>query len=170
MVSPGVMAGVGENERETETAADDADTVLGRVHKEHYERLVSLARLLLDRRDDAEEAVQEAFVRTYVRWDRLHTPADPVAYLRQAVVNLSRHGLRRRHHLLRPVAVESAPAADTSVVVDESRRAVAAAVGQLPRGSGSVSCCATSSTAPPPRLRPRSASLRARSRPTSTEL
>jgi RNA polymerase sigma-70 factor (sigma-E family) len=72
------------------------DEVLARCYAEEYERLVGLARILVDRRGDAEEIVQEAFVRTYAGWRRVRDPRDPGPYLRQTVVNLARTGLRRR--------------------------------------------------------------------------
>lgn len=58
--------------------------------------LVGLARLLLDDAAQAEDVVQEAFVRTYARWDRVWDREDPLPYVRRAVVNLARSGLRRR--------------------------------------------------------------------------
>ncbi len=62
----------------------------------HYSRLVAGARLLLDTTDDAEEAVQEAFCRTLATWTAAGRTDDPLPYLRTAVANLGRTGLRRR--------------------------------------------------------------------------
>ena len=42
-----------------------AEDTLRRVYEVEYTRLVGLARLLVDRREDAEEVVQEAFARTW---------------------------------------------------------------------------------------------------------
>ena len=55
----------------------------------HYSQLVGLARLLLDDRGQAEEVVQEAFVRTYTGWKRVRRKEDPLPYLRSTIVNLA---------------------------------------------------------------------------------
>jgi RNA polymerase sigma-70 factor (sigma-E family) len=114
---------------------DDRDAVLGAVFRESYARLVGLAALLLDDRGHAEEVVQEAFARTYVAWPRLRDQSDPLPYVRRAVVNLARGGLRRRltirrHSPLAPVAI---PSPETDVIADEQRQQITAAVAALPR-------------------------------------
>jgi len=114
--------------------ADAADDALGRVYREHYGALVGLARLLVDERGLAEEVVQEAFARTWAGWRRLHDPADPLPYVRRAVVNLARGKLRHRR-VVRFRRVEAVPdemSAEARVVRDEVRRAVLDAVGALP--------------------------------------
>lgn len=63
---------------------------------EHYPGLCRLAWLLLGDRHQAEEVVQEAFLRTFTRWRSLRQPDRAQWYLRTAVVNLSRSRLRRR--------------------------------------------------------------------------
>lgn len=62
----------------------------------HYAGLCRLATLLLDDPGQAEEAVQEAFLRTFVGWKRLRHPERAGAYLRAAVVNQCRSRGRRR--------------------------------------------------------------------------
>ncbi len=113
-----------------------ADEALSTVFYERYSSLVGLARLLLDRREDAEEVVQEAFARTLEGWDRLRTPGDPYPYVRTAVVNLARSGLRRRvmarRRVLEAVPADAAPA-DVAVLASESRREVIDAVRSLPQ-------------------------------------
>lgn len=119
---------------EAEHAMRDRD-VVSAVFVERYGSLVGLARLLLDRREDAEEVVQEAFARTLEGWGRLRTPDDPYAYVRRAVVNLARSGLRRRIVARRyaPDAPDAPEGPDLVVVAGEERRAVADAVAALPR-------------------------------------
>jgi DNA-directed RNA polymerase specialized sigma24 family protein len=112
---------------------DERDAVLSTVFRESYAELVGLAALLLDERGLAEEVVQEAFARTYVGWSRVRTHADPLPYLRRAVVNLARGGLRqrmlaRRHRLTEPGVVPSAE------VVDRAR----AERGDHPSGRGAA--------------------------------
>jgi RNA polymerase sigma-70 factor (sigma-E family) len=62
----------------------------------HYDGLCRLATLLLDDPGQAEEAVQEAFMRTFVGWRRIRHPERAGAYLRAAVVNQCRSRGRRR--------------------------------------------------------------------------
>jgi RNA polymerase sigma-70 factor (sigma-E family) len=118
-----------------QAAPQPAEEALSRVFRERYSLLVGLARLLLDDRGLAEEVVQEAFVRTLARWDRLRESEDPFPYVQRAVVNLARSGLRRRlvrrRRHLTPDTESSG--ADAPVVADESRREVLAAVRALPR-------------------------------------
>jgi RNA polymerase sigma-70 factor (sigma-E family) len=97
--------------------------------------LVGLARLLLDDPGQAEEVVQEAFVRTYVGWARVRNRDDPLPYVRRAVMNLARSGLRRRRterglRVERPLEV---PSAEATAVEQARDREVAAAVAALPR-------------------------------------
>ena len=61
-----------------------------------YLPLCRLASLLLSDRGRAEDVVQEAFLRTFSGWGRLHDPDRVDAYVRRAVVNLCRSRLRRR--------------------------------------------------------------------------
>jgi RNA polymerase sigma-70 factor (sigma-E family) len=71
------------------------DAVAG-LFDQHYAGLCRLAFLLLDDRATAEEAVQDAFVRTFAGWHRLRHPERAHAYLRAAVVNQCRSRGRRR--------------------------------------------------------------------------
>jgi RNA polymerase sigma-70 factor (sigma-E family) len=115
-------------------AGTDRDRVLGAAYSAHYSQLVGLARLLLDDRAQAEEVVQEAFVRTYAGWDRVRNQHDPVPYVRRAVVNLARGGLRRRQ-TARARALEPVPdaeAADRAFERDELSRHLTDAVHALP--------------------------------------
>jgi RNA polymerase sigma-70 factor (sigma-E family) len=110
------------------------DEALHRAYTVEYARLVGLARLLVDRREDAEEVVQEAFARTWANLGKVRGD-DPLPYVRKAVVNLSRGRLRRRrtaeaHQPDRAIDVESAEhgaaqGARAAAVVDQLR--------QLPR-------------------------------------
>jgi RNA polymerase sigma-70 factor (sigma-E family) len=61
----------------------------------HYQQLLRLAVLFLGDLPAAEDVVQEAFIRVHAALRRRRVD-DPVAYLRQTVVNLSRSDLRRR--------------------------------------------------------------------------
>jgi RNA polymerase sigma-70 factor (ECF subfamily) len=64
---------------------------------------------------DAEELMQEAFLRLWERWDRLDTIDDPVAYLFRIALN----GVRMRARRARVVARNILPAAATRDAFDD---------------------------------------------------
>ncbi len=75
---------------------DRRDGAVSALFDQHYAGLCRLASFLLDDRAAAEEAVQDAFVRTFAGWHRLRDPERAHAYLRAAVVNQCRSRGRRR--------------------------------------------------------------------------
>ena len=77
----------------TVVAAADGLTTL---YTAHYRDLVRLAAFLTGDRDNAEEVVQDAYVKVCGSWRGLRDPGKGEAYLRTAVVNGSRSRLRRR--------------------------------------------------------------------------
>lgn len=93
-------------------------------------RLVGLARTVLADADTAEEVVQEAFVRSYARWDDVRND-DPLPYVRSAVLNLCRSRFRRKRTPLRRVRDE--PSAESQATDLARRDAVVAALHTLPR-------------------------------------
>jgi RNA polymerase sigma-70 factor (sigma-E family) len=118
------------------------DDVLEACVAREYERLVRLARLLVDHRSDAEEVVQDALVRVWMARGSVRAVDDPLPYVRRAVVNAARGGLRRRiverRHRERTAAGQGDdvdPRAEVDVaVVDRERDAdLLAAVRVLPR-------------------------------------
>jgi RNA polymerase sigma-70 factor (sigma-E family) len=72
------------------------DEALLELYAAHYKGLVRLATFLLKENATPEEIVQDAFVAMHASWRRLRDPDRAEAYLRQAVVNRCRSGLRRR--------------------------------------------------------------------------
>ena len=100
-----------------------------------YGRLVNAAHALVGDRDDAEEIVQEAFARSHSAWNRKGIPPEPAAYVRVAVVNLSRNRIRRKLLGLTRRAERAERLEDPEQMaldrVEQSR--LSAAVSSLPR-------------------------------------
>ena len=128
---PPVTAGVPSGA----VSSSSADAVLGGVFRTHYQPLVGLARLLVDDQGQAEDIVQEAFARAYASWPRLRDRDDPLPYVRSAVVNLARGGLRRRRTARRTrlTPLPDAASAESTAAARERTRVVATAVRGLPR-------------------------------------
>ena len=96
------MAGMGEprvDEARAEPAAIsspaalDDDAAFDQLYEREYAPMLRIAVLLVDSREQAEEAVHDAFARVYERWAKLDRPG---AYLRTCVVNRCRDVQRRR--------------------------------------------------------------------------
>ncbi len=118
--------------RETSKARDVAWEDL---FESAYERLLRFAQFLADDGSEAEELVQEAFVRVYQRWERLEDHSAAEGYLRVTVLNLARGRVRRRIIARRHRAVsdEYAPSAERQVLAREGDRAIVDAIRLLPR-------------------------------------
>lgn len=113
---------------------DMEDDVLGALHREQYAPLVRFATLLLHNRNDAEEVVQEAFLRAGDAWARSRPPDVPAAYVRVAVANLARSRLRRRAVTLhlRPVArAATGESAEEAALRSDLENAVFAGLARL---------------------------------------
>jgi RNA polymerase sigma-70 factor (sigma-E family) len=112
-------------------AADSLTT----LYTAHYRGLVRLAAYLTGDRDGAEEVVQDAYVKVLGRWGGLRDLDKGEAYLRQAVVNLSRSRLRHRVVVDRhaPAPLPDAASAEAGAITALDRAAVVAALAELPR-------------------------------------
>jgi RNA polymerase sigma factor (sigma-70 family) len=100
---------------------------------EHGPALLLLARQYLPVRADAEDVVQEAFVRF---WRSRHRAEDPTAYLITCVRTTALEWLRGRRRRLRreevAAAAEVEPLFEASVEQDERRAAIESALLGLP--------------------------------------
>lgn len=105
------------------------------LYSAHFTGLVRAAALILGRPDEAEEIVQEAFVRTLKAWPQLRDETRAVSYLRSATFNLARSKVRRwvvaRRRSLPFEA--SHPSAEERAVLRDEHRAVLAELRQLPK-------------------------------------
>lgn len=133
-ISGGALRSLPEEMTERRPALDRDAAVLA-LYETHYRSLVSMATLLLDASEDAEDVVQEAFVRTYFGRERLKDPAKAAAYLRTTVVNLCRSRLRHRLVAFRRAPKPPPGPADPGDLAVASARAaeVTAALAELPR-------------------------------------
>lgn len=112
----------------------DADEAVTSLYAAHYRSLVRMAALLLRDGGEAEEVVQDAFVRLYGALDRIEDDAATPAYLRSIVMNGARSKLRHRQVVRRhpPTPDPHAEAADAGAVLHEDQREVIEALRTLP--------------------------------------
>src|SRR5476651_1366598 len=68
-------------------------------------RLLGVATILVGRHD-AEDALQEALISLYRRWDRVTAADNPDAYVHRSLVNASLQLLRRRKRIELPPAFD----------------------------------------------------------------
>jgi RNA polymerase sigma-70 factor (sigma-E family) len=110
------------------------------LFRQHHGELVRLAVLMVGDQPTAEDAVQDAYAGMHARRSQLADKADPLPYIRTAVLNGCRSVLRRRG-VARRVGVlyrASSPpgnqaSAEQEVILSEDRREVLAALARLPR-------------------------------------
>ena len=125
-----MRSGVAESEPGTGQAGE---SMLALVFRHHHLALVRIAFLLLADREDAEEAVQEAYFRVERAVQRSGSVDAALPYVRTAVVNVCRSRRRRRlvalRHPVRPgVDTESAEA---GMLANHERTAVIAGLRSL---------------------------------------
>ena len=118
--------------RETRAAFDE-------FVRTHGDSLIRLSFLLCGDRGKAEDAVQDALTRIYLRWARLD---DPLPYARRAVVNATRdHWRQRSRGQQRELLATAGEVRDAPVPLDEAvadRDRLIRALQQLPHGQRAV--------------------------------
>src|SRR5437763_506549 len=79
----------------------DVDWRFRALYEQEFQAVFSTVFLLCRRRDVAEEATQEAFVRAWERWSRLRDRPWVAGWVTTTAMNLARRALRRKHPELR---------------------------------------------------------------------
>jgi RNA polymerase sigma-70 factor, ECF subfamily len=72
----------------------------------HYTRLFRALWLMVRDRAEAEDVMQEAFLRLWERWDRVSTMEDPAGYLYRTAMNVFRSRRRRALVAVRRAVIE----------------------------------------------------------------
>lgn len=104
----------------------------------HGDALVRLSFALCGDRGKAEDAVQEALTRVYLRWSRL---SDPLPYARRSVVNATRDLWRHRNRQERRERAAAGEPAELPAFIDEvvaDRDRLIRALQRLPYGQRAV--------------------------------
>lgn len=123
------------------TSAGSADEFIAGLYRAHAVELVRLGLLLLGDQHGAEDVVHDAFLGLQRGLVRLRDPAKALAYLRASVVNGCRSAHRRRARAARHGDEREPPpvwSAESAAIASEERKAVLAAVAELPRRSREV--------------------------------
>jgi RNA polymerase sigma-70 factor (sigma-E family) len=98
--------------------------------EEQHERLYRALWLLTRNHQEAEEVMQDAFLRLWERWDRVASGPDPVGYLYRTAMNVWRSRLRRAAVAARKVIHHIH--GDDQIAEVEERDAVVRALAPLP--------------------------------------
>lgn len=121
--------------------AEPADAFVESLYRAHAVDLVRLALLLVGDQHTAEDVVQDAYLGLQRGLGRLRDPGKALSYLRACVVNGCRSAHRRRSRIsTRAATYEPTPvwSAEAVAIASEDRRAVLAAVAELPGRSREV--------------------------------
>jgi RNA polymerase sigma-70 factor (ECF subfamily) len=74
------------------------------LFRTHYWSITRSLAVAFGSTEDAADAVQDAFVRAYGRWDRISRYDDPAAWIRHVAINRLRDGFRRTTRARRALA------------------------------------------------------------------
>lgn len=119
-----MRAVVTEREPRTETFED--------FYRSEHIRLFRALFLITGHKSEAEELMQEAFLKVWERWDRVRSFDDPQGYLYRTAMNAFRSRYRQATRRAR-VMVGLAPAEDAFATVDTRRDIVQALARLTPR-------------------------------------
>lgn len=99
-------------------SSDNAERDLDAFYATAYPRLVAVVGLVAQNRDEAEEAVQEAFVRLIGQWTKVSRYDNPEAWVRKVALGFLSNRRRKISRGLRAFARRGAPAEVPSVTGD----------------------------------------------------
>jgi RNA polymerase sigma-70 factor (ECF subfamily) len=99
--------------------------------EQEQERLLRLLWMVTGSLQEAEDIVQDAFLRVWERWAKVSSMENPTGYLHHAAMNIFRNRYRRAKLGLRK-AIGADPAVDAFGLV-EDRISVSSALARLPR-------------------------------------
>lgn len=85
---------------------------------DEHRRLFAALGVVTGNRAEAEELMQDAFLKLWERWDRISEIEDPTAFLFRTAMNLFRNRYRRAKQALRAVAIPG-PVPDAFAVVED---------------------------------------------------
>jgi len=130
-VDPNAPAGSRVIEAVETTAGERAAVEFEDFYRDEYASVARALVLVAGSLGAAEELAQEAFARTYERWERVSAMASPAGYVYRAALNLHRSRLRRA-----AVALRLAPRASSAAVAPSEpgvRHEVREMLASLPR-------------------------------------
>lgn len=104
----------------------------GGFFEEQHTALFRALWLVTRNRHEAEEVMQDAFLRLWERWDHVGSLSDPVGYLYRTAMNVFRSRARRAKSAIR-LAVGHLPADDELAKVEEREDVVRALAPLTPR-------------------------------------
>lgn len=126
---------VGEKAKELERNEANLEEAFETLVRQHREAIYRVAIRMTHRHEDADDLVQETFLRAYTSLQRFRGEASPATWLYRIVTNLALNLLRHRSRFQRAAVLfrgESESVTPPSVDQDETRRAVQAALEMLP--------------------------------------
>ena len=111
-------------------SAPEPPTSFEDFFSETHQRLFSGLCLMTGNRDEAEEIMQDAYLKVWERWDRVARMDDPVGFLFRTASNLFRSRYRRAALAIRRTVTPASSGDELEVV--EDRDEVVRALGALP--------------------------------------
>ena len=104
-VSVASMSRVGfDDDAASADQTDATSTRFDDLFRAHYDRLVRSLTVASGDREQAADAVQEAFVKAHVRWRRIGRYDDPIGWVRRVAINQLRDDHRRTSRKRRALA------------------------------------------------------------------
>jgi RNA polymerase sigma-70 factor (ECF subfamily) len=129
-VAPNLGVGL-DHDANSAIGTDAATSDFDDLFRAHYDRLVRSLTVAGGDREQAADAVQEAFVKAHVRWRRIGRYDDPIGWVRRVAINHLRDDQRRTRRKWGALARLAArtPASEQPAEPDELGRLLA----RLPR-------------------------------------